>query len=64
MEATLSGVPLPVTIHPLQFMTDHQFLVFSRSNRPLRLEREVNGDLVIRIPTGSEVSAIIAEIGV
>ncbi|WP_419806000.1 hypothetical protein [Terriglobus sp.] len=55
---------MPVTIHPLQFMTDHQFLVFSRSNRPLRLEREVNGDLVIRIPTGSEVSAIIAEIGV
>ncbi len=43
-------------------MTDDELIRFSRANRPLRIEQESNGDLLIMSPTGNEGSAANAEL--
>jgi Uma2 family endonuclease len=52
MEAMLSGIPLPALIRLAKPMTDEEFLRFSDENKPFKMEREANGDLLIMTPAG------------
>jgi Uma2 family endonuclease len=52
MEAMLSGLPLPALIRLAKPMTDEEFLRFSDENKPFKMEREANGDLLIMTPAG------------
>lgn len=52
MEAMLSGIPLPAWIRLARPMTDEEFVRFSDENKPLKMEREPNGDLLIMTPAG------------
>ena len=49
---SLTGLPMPVTIHLPEALNDEQLLAFSCRNRPSRIERNENGDLEIMPPLG------------
>jgi Uma2 family endonuclease len=46
--------PLVVRLRPVIDLTDDQFFEFCQINRDLRIERTVEGELLIMPPTGSE----------
>ena len=54
----LLGIPLPATIRPAVPLTDGELIVFSRRNRPFRIELNAQGELEIMSPVGSEGSRI------
>ena len=54
MNFDIASLPLPARITPVAPMSDLELLQFSRANRPLRMEREGNGDIIIMTPTGIE----------
>lgn len=47
-------VPMVVRLHPVVEMTNDQFFDFCQLNRDWRIERTVDGELVIMPPTGAE----------
>ncbi len=51
MEFALSSLPLPIRIRPETPLTDLELMRFSRENRPLRMEREPNGEILVMTPT-------------
>ena len=53
MNFDIASMPLPVRITPVAKMGDEELMRFSRLNRPLRMEREGNGDILIMTPTGN-----------
>ncbi|WP_157477305.1 Uma2 family endonuclease [Granulicella tundricola] len=59
----LSSLPLPVRLRPGTPMNDLELMRFSRENRPLRMEREENGDILIMTPTGSRTGDMNHKIG-
>jgi Uma2 family endonuclease len=52
MEFALTSLPLPVRLRRDPAMTDAELMRFSRENRPLRMEREPNGEILVMTPTG------------
>jgi Uma2 family endonuclease len=44
-------------------MSDEELMRFSRENRPLRMEREANGEILIMTPTGFATSKMNQRIG-
>ena len=54
MDATLTGLPLPLILRPPSPLTDDELIAFSRRNKPYRVERNTQGDLVIMTPVGNE----------
>lgn len=53
MNFDIASLPLPVRLIPSSPMGDEELMRFSRANRPLRMEREGNGDILIMTPTGN-----------
>lgn len=51
---TLAGLPMPVTLHLPELLSDEELIAFSRNNRPYRIERDDQGDLEIMSPLGFE----------
>ncbi len=60
MQVTLNGLLLPLRFRPPQPMSDEELIVFSRRNRPLPIERDVNGDIIIMSPSGTETGNLNA----
>ena len=54
MDATLTGLPLPLILRPPSPLTDDELIAFSRRNKPYRIEKNTRGDLVIMTPVGNE----------
>jgi Uma2 family endonuclease len=55
-ELTLTGLPLPITIHPPEPISDDDLLLLSQRNQTLQIERNANGELEIVSPTGGQGS--------
>jgi len=58
MNLVLSSLRLPIRIRPDAPMSDCDLMRFSRENRPLRMEREPNGEILIMTPTGNRTGSI------
>ncbi len=52
MEGSLTGLPLPIILRPPSPLTDDELIAFSRRNRPYRIEKNKDGDVVIMTPVG------------
>lgn len=52
MHVDLTGVPLPVTLRPAVALTDEQMMSFSDRNKPYRIERNREGELIVMTPVG------------
>lgn len=52
MEGSLTGLPLPIILRPPSPLTDDELIAFSRRNRPYRIEKNKDGELVIMTPVG------------
>ncbi len=67
MEATLTGLPLPLRFLPPEPMTDDEIMAFSRANKGFPVERDEEGYLIVMSPTGQEGSEknleILLELG-
>jgi len=63
MDMTLSSLPLPVRLRPDVPMSDLDLIRFSRENRPLRMEREPNGEILIMSPTGYKTGKLNLKVG-
>ena len=64
MDLLLSSLPLPVRLRPEKPLNDRDLMRFSRENRPLRMEREPNGDILITTPTGNKTGRINQKINI
>ena len=51
MNVVLSSLSLPIRLRLDAPISDDDFVRFSRENRPLRMEREANGEILIMTPT-------------
>ncbi len=51
---TLTGLPLPLTLRPVSPLTDDELIAFSRKNKPYRIEKNQEGELVVMTPVGNE----------
>lgn len=58
MNLDLSSLELPIRLKLAAPMSDEELMRFSRENRPLRMEREANGEIVIMTPTGIKTGFI------
>ena len=63
MNLDIASLPLPARVTPAAPMSDLELMRFSRANRPFRMEREGNGDIVIMTPTGNRPGKINQRIG-
>lgn len=54
MEWSLTGVPLPIVLRPLSPWTDDELIAFPRLNQPYKIEKNVDGDITIMTPVGTE----------
>ena len=52
MEWSLTGLPLPIVLRPPSPLTDDELIAFSRRNKPYRIEKNTEGELVIMTPVG------------
>ncbi len=50
MNLDLSSLALPIRLTPETPLSDEQLIRFSRLNRPFRMEREPNGEILIMTP--------------
>ena len=57
MNLHLTGLTLPATLMPAAPLTDEELMRFSEENKPLRIERNKEGELVIMTPVGGIGSA-------
>ena len=58
MKLSLDSLAMPIRHRPEKPMTDEDPMLFSRENRPLRMEREPNGKILIMTPTGNRTGSI------
>jgi Uma2 family endonuclease len=58
MNLDLSSLPMPVRLRPETPMSDEELIRFSRVNKPFRMEREPNGEILIMTPAGNETGRI------
>lgn len=58
MNLDLSLLPMPLRLRPETPMGDEELMRFSRENRPFRMEREPNGEVLIMTPAGTNVAFI------
>jgi Uma2 family endonuclease len=58
MNLDLSSLVLPIRLRPEMPMSDEELMRFSRVNRPFRMEREPNGEILIMTPSGTNVAFI------
>ena len=63
MELVLSSLALPIRLRPERPLSDEQLMRFSSENRPLRMEREPNGDILVMTPTGNRTGMINLRLG-
>ena len=63
MELELSSLPLPIRLKLERPVSDEQLLQFSSRNRPLRVEREANGEILVMTPTGNRTGMISLRLG-
>lgn len=54
MEGSLTGLPLPIILRPPSPLTDDELMAFSRRNRPYRIEKSKEGELVIMTPVTTQ----------
>ena len=57
MNLDVSSLMLPIRLMPETPMSDEELMRFSRENRPYRMEREPNGQVVIMTPTGYKTAS-------
>lgn len=62
MNLDLSSLPLPIRLRPDTPMSDEELMRFSRVNRPFRMEREPNGEVLIMTPAGSKTGLINGQV--
>jgi Uma2 family endonuclease len=58
MNLDLSSLELPIRLRPETPMSDLDLMRFSLENRPYRMEREPNGEILIMTPTGYRTGSI------
>lgn len=58
MNLDLSSLPMPIRPRSETPMSDEDLMRFSRVNRPFRMEREPNGEILIMTPAGTNVAFI------
>jgi len=58
MNLDLSSQELPIRLRTATPMSDEELMRFSRVNRPFRMEREPNGEILVMRPTGNKTSFI------
>lgn len=58
MNLDLSSLELPIRLRPERPMSDEDLMRFSRVNRPFRMERESDGEILVMTPTGYETGSI------
>ena len=54
MQLSISSLPLPVRLRSAVPLTNDEFLLFCRARKPLNVERQSLGEIVIVTPTGGE----------
>jgi Uma2 family endonuclease len=54
MEWSLTGLPLPIVLRPPSPLTDDELMVFSRKNKPYRIEKNSRGEIEIMTPVGGK----------
>ena len=52
MEWSLTGLPLPIVLRPPSPLSDDELIAFSRRNKPYRIEKNAQGELIIMTPVG------------
>jgi len=62
MNLALAEFELPIRISRQRPITDDELLRLSSENRPLRLERDANGELIVMTATGSEGGGIETDV--
>jgi Uma2 family endonuclease len=63
MNFSLTDLPLPLRLRPDTPLSDEELMRFSTENRPLRVEREPNGEILVMTPAGFGTSKINQRIG-
>jgi Uma2 family endonuclease len=58
MNLSLSTLPMPIRLRSYTPMSDLELMRFSKENRPFRMEREPNGEILVMTPSGSRTSSI------
>jgi Uma2 family endonuclease len=58
MNLDLSSLPMPIRLRPETPMSDEELMRFSDENKPFRMEREPNGEILIMTPAGTSVGFI------
>src|SRR5438270_118542 len=68
MTFSLAELPLPVRLRPQVPLTDDELLRFCAANDGLRVERDVNGELLVMTPaggsTGKKNTDVIIDLGI
>jgi Uma2 family endonuclease len=54
MNLDLSTLQMPIRLRPATTMSDEDLMVFSEENKPFRMERDSNGEILIMTPAGSK----------
>jgi Uma2 family endonuclease len=62
MNFAFNEIELPIRISRDRPITDDELLRLSADNRPLRLERDANGELIVMTATGSEGGGIETDV--
>jgi Uma2 family endonuclease len=62
MTLVIQNLPLPARIRHETPMTDEELMRFCAMNEAVRVEREINGDLLVMTPAGNETSRINARV--
>jgi Uma2 family endonuclease len=62
MNLALADFQLPIRISRDRPITDGELMRLSADSRPLRLERDANGELIVMSPTGSEGGGIETDV--
>jgi Uma2 family endonuclease len=57
-ELLLRDLPLPVTIHPAQPLSDTELLAFCEANKGLKIESDADGSITVMTPAGPESSRL------
>jgi Uma2 family endonuclease len=58
MNLSISALSMPIRLRPETPMSDEEFMAFSDENRPYRMEREPNGEILVMTPTGSKTDLL------
>ncbi len=62
MNLALAEIELPIRISRDRPISDEELLRLSAESRPLRLERDANGELIVMSPTGTDGGGVESEV--